>query len=551
MNGFGKERLHLELEKFVITRLKSYWHKDKELEYMGQNAEEQLKYLNSVWAQMVHVEEKDMGLFIKFPQLTNHEICHEMFWNAFRGFSRMYIQIPNFNSEENSFSKFLDGDAEVFTLSCSLLTLQMLDYDIMMFRAMEDRQDEEYRDAAIKHYRPYLFNYVAEIDKKMFKKLKELQRNEYSNKSENNLSDYIWLECTFNPDSHTQHLNLNGYVVQSASNIDKIKQKISIIESSGSDVKLKKMTLDVYKLKTTCMNDNDFSHELEIELNALDSLSSIYVYRIGNGNCIYAENKQKDNGFFFDIGFNYKHRPKKLSSNSTYNYSSTMKEIFKKKPNFFILSHWDLDHIAGSFAASKGFLDKKWFAPDCYDAGIDATRLAKYLDMKGNLFRVKRKNTPGRRIGKISVGSNVTYKLFMGEKASCDRSHPNCEGIVIKYKDTDKTVLMMGDVNYKSFNKAIQNHNLKKCSAASREPLFADTKIDYLVVPHHGSEHTDYNLITGSKPVNDKKKAIICCTNLTNDNRPNKGHKNKLEERFEVYTTESDANKNNYIEIPF
>lgn len=44
------------------------------------------------------------------------------------------------------------------------------------------------------------------------------------------------------------------------------------------------------------------------------------------------------------------------------------------------------------------------------------------------------------------------------------------------------------------------------------EPLFADTLIDYLIVPHHGSEHTDYNLITENKPIIKGAKAIICCT---------------------------------------
>lgn len=34
----------------------------------------------------------------------------------------------------------------------------------------------------------------------------------------------------------------------------------------------------------------------------------------------------------------------------------------------------------------------------------------------------------------------------------------------------------------------------------------------YLIVPHHGSEHTDYNLITENKPIIKGAKAIICCT---------------------------------------
>lgn len=90
---------------------------------------------------------KSWGELVDFPQLTNHEICHEMFWNAFRGRSKMYIQIQDLRFDENIFSnkpdKIIDGNKikgedenEVITLQCSLLTLQMLDYDIMLFRAM-------------------------------------------------------------------------------------------------------------------------------------------------------------------------------------------------------------------------------------------------------------------------------------------------------------------------------------------------------------------------------------------------------------------------------
>lgn len=566
----GNESLYQELEKFVTTRLRPFLSDqclrlnqalDKEIEEKYWDTKERSAYINNVWEgiKYTYTYRKDSEEFVYFPKLTNHEICHEMFSNAFRGYSRMFIQMPNLNLEENKFENYLKKDTtakhiegeDVFTLSCTLLTLQMLDYDIMMFKAMDDQGDKEYRDAAIKHYRPYLFNYVAEIDVEKYNKLLELQRCQ--ERCESNIispdeqdKSYIWFECTFNPFTNESLVDFNGYVVQSASSIDKIKIDLSIIEDNGAAVKVKKSILDGYKMKHTCTNDVDFIRELDGEIKGkLDSLSSIYVYRIGNGNCVYAENKQKDKGFFFDIGFNYRHRPKKLSSNSTYNYSSAMRKILAKDSSFFILSHWDMDHIAGSFAARKNFLDKKWFVPDCYDACITVQRLAKYLDLKGNLFRVERKKG-GRMIGTVQIGTTI-YKLFIGEKAFCDSSHPNCEGIVVKYEDTNNTVLMMGDVNYRSFNKAIENNNNNNVGSTI-EPLFADTPIDYLIVPHHGSEYTDYNLITG-KSVISGKEAIICCTDVTSDNRPNELHRNELKKRFDVYTTESDAKITDYIEI--
>lgn len=564
MNEKSNERLYQELEKFVMTRLKPLpfyqcFCGSKVLKSECCNSEERLEIIDNVWETYNCKYKKKRGDLVCFPQLTNHEICHEMFWNAFRGHSRMYIQMPNLNAEENRFLNYVDkgkdiesidekDEKNIITLSCTLLTLQMLDYDVMMFRAMNDQGDKEYRDAAINHYRPYLFNYVAEIDQKKFEELQKLQQQKYSRTSENNMTDarnepYLWLEASFNPDINSALVNLNGYVVQSASSINKVKIDLAIIEDEGTSFKVKKDILNSYNLRHSCMEDNDFIKELGCQL---DSLSSIYVYRIGNGNCVYAENKNKDKSFFYDIGFNHKHRPKKLSTKSTYNYSSTMRKIFANNPSFFILSHWDLDHIAGSFAARKDFLDKKWFAPDCFDACTDAQRLAKYLDLKGNLFCVGRENS-GRMIGKINIGKNTTYKLFMGAKASCDRSYPNCEGIVIKYEDTDNIVMMMGDVNYASFNTAINNYNTG--SPINPEPLFADTQIKYLIVPHHGSGHTDYNLILDSKPGIKGFKAIICCTDVADDNRPNSSHKEKLEKRFIVSTTETDAKTKGYIEI--
>lgn len=531
----GNERLYQELEKFIITRLRplkcfNSLNEDIEKEYEYEKVQNKLKGKYCLWKSSIDI--------VYFPQLTNHEICHEMFWNAYKGRSRMYIQLPNLTSEIST--KWVDEE-DTITLSCSLLTLQMLDYDIMMFRAMEDQEDQEYRDAATNYYRPYLFNFVAEIDQKKYKELQKLQIEKYGTTSENIRPDErnVWLECTFIPTTKSL-VDLNGYVVQSASSINKIKAHLSIIEDHGTSLKVKKAILDNYVLKNAYKQDDEFIKELRCELN--DCLSSIYVYRIGNGNCVYAENKKKDLSFFFDIGFNHRHRPKWLSPTSTYNYSSAMKKILSNNPSFFILSHWDLDHIAGSFAARKDFLNKKWFAPDCLDACTDATRLAKYLDMKGNLFCVTR-NT-GRMIGEININKKATYKLFIGEKASCDSSYPNCEGIFIKYKDADNTVMMMGDVNYASFNKAINNYNAS-CTTNPELP-FAETPIDYLIVPHHGSKHTAYNLIIDNKPIIKGTEAIICCKN--EKDRPYDPHKDELKKRFKVSTTE-DAKAKNYIEI--
>ena len=468
-----------------------------------------------------------------------------MFNNAFRGKSRMFIQMQDLS--KYSLFKENDGDSlnnseEVVTLYCSLLTLEMLFYDGLMFSAMRDTEDEDYKNAAIKHYRPYLFGFVAEINrnkyeeiKKLQKKLNEVEKVRLNTKGSEN--PYIWMECKLNtyiPDN----INISGYILQSASNIEKIRADVTIIESYDTPWfynKLIKDILDTYDISSSCHIDDDKFIQMIKDNIGNKMVKFIDVYKTGNSNCIFVNND--NGGFFYDIGFNCKHKSDELSSGKSYNYTSTMKEIIKNTPSFFILSHWHTDHFVGIYSAKKDYFDKDWFAPDCYDACVGAKRLAKYLDLKNRLFLVSR--SKGRLIGnQIDItddknNSLATYKLYMGAKEGCDKSPQNREGIVIEYTSSgDKVVLMMGDVNYKAFNKARDNNN--------KEAGIADSQIEYLIVPHHGSQHTDYGELVNqnSNSIKRGELAIICCTNEPSKDRPNDAHRKKLEERFEVITTE-------------
>lgn len=439
----------------------------------------------------------------------------------------------------------------------------MLDYDIMMFRAMSDAEDEEYKKEAQQYYRPYIFSYVAEVTQEKYIKLKELQKRLVGSERtspdvEDGSSPYVWMSCTFNPDIDASYVDLGGYVVQSASDINKIRADIYIIEDEKPPIATVNSILDGYFLNSSCVkDDNSFIQSMEKKLGH-NPLSTIDVYKIGNGNCVYAQEANSDVSFFYDIGFNYRHRPQRIAPGVSYSYIETMKEIHAKAPSFFILSHWDMDHVAGAAAARKDFFDKVWFAPDCYDACTDAKRLAIYLDLKNNLFLAKRRprksTQPGRLIGQIDIKSAAVpsqtmaiYKFYMGKKDRCDSSYPNCEGIVIEYVDTikKKKVMMMGDVNYASFNRA---------RSANGDTSFADTQIDYLIVPHHGSERTAYERITDSNRIVIKgSMAIICCTGECKNNRPNSSHREELEKRFDqnVCITEKIPPKNYSIKIVF
>lgn len=547
MRAKGKEKLKQQLANFVGTRLRrlpefSDIYEAMESKEQIANLENRFQFMEDYW------KRNEVAYREKGVRWTNHKICHEMFQNAFEGHSRMYIQMPGLMPEDTRFDT--PEENETVLLQCSLLTLQMLDYDLMMFRAMSDGEDEDYRNAALNHYHPYLFSYVAEVNWEDYKKLQRLQE---ASEGREDSAPYVWLPCTFNPRNYVTGMNLSGYVVQSASDIEKIGADLYILENEKTPPAVKKSILNGYTMNSSWLKDDD-SFILNLKKKLGDKpLATIDVYKIGNGNCVFAQGKDPDKSFFYDIGFHYRHRPNLVGTNKTHSYRNTMKRVYAKNPSFFILSHWDMDHIAGCFGAKKGFLDKEWFAPDCHDAGNDAQRLAKYLGLKGHLFLAERPSNStvhARMIGQIDIIDSAsqplaTYKLYMGEKERCDKSYPNCEGIVIEYTDVKKgkRVLMMGDVNYASFNSA---------RLTNQEVEFADTQIDYLIAPHHGSQHTAYEKITDNGKMKKKTgtKAVICCTDEPKKNRPNPDHRKNLEDRFdEVLATESAVSPDYSISI--
>lgn len=442
----GRERLMQELEQFTVKKLGLCDICPDAFKFCDTlpSTKERLNRIYECWNR--RKSRTGWREFVQSSQLTNHEICHEMFRHALKGRLKTYIQIKDLRHSEESNISFChqsDGEDRVVTLSCSLMTIQMLEYDTMMFEAMRDEEDQEYREAAQRFYRPYLFSYVMELDEKKYDALKKLQeRVAEESRRENNESDpYLWFACTFASNSEGSDISLDGYVVQSASRISKIKAPLYIkIEDPTTSRRMAKSILDVYKLNPSCLKDDpSFTQRLQQKLGH-DRLSTIDVYKVGNGNCVYAQGESGDMSFFYDIGFHYRHRPKIIVPGKLYSYVESMKRIYAQKPSFFILSHWDMDHIAGSAAARKDFLDQDWFAPDCWDACADAKRLAQYLDLKNHLFLAKRPISgvgAGRCIGKVDVVSSAaspqilaTYQFYMGEKAQRDSSLPNCEGSI-------------------------------------------------------------------------------------------------------------------------
>lgn len=488
-------------------------------------------------------------------QMNNHEICHEMFRNAYRGFVNTYIEMPNPRKfEGDCYTKTSDGSIH---LTCSLITSQTLHYDEMIFSAIHDSNHPENKEKAIKFYRPYLFGYVVTLSKDQVEqivKLEKVLQRSFVSQADTNLKDYfanyVVLHCSFvKPKNNEAVITLDGYVIQSASQIKKVAMPLYIFANTKNLTFPSPKTAATYwtaydicnKAKVT---DTEFSDLLESYLKSIP-ISQVIIYKIGNGNCIYVENGKNKQGFFYDIGFHLGQNPSKNKQKKNFNYVSAIDKAKKQTPSFVFLSHWDMDHITGHYEMRKKIYDVNWFAPSCENISVNAKRAASYLYLKGNLYTAARPSGTGGRHARL-IGRTIAvkdsagiplaaYEFYIGEfVCGVNDTFANSEGIVIKYDDciTQKTLLMMGDVNYKAFN-AARTHALKKS--------FAKTKIDYLVAPHHGSKHTAYSLITEGSPVLNGERAVFCCNNSGKD-RPNDEHRKELEKRFQDVTTTEDVN---------
>lgn len=321
----GKERFERELEEFAAANLAPFPGRCRSCGG-GECGEAYPGPESCPW----RLERRDGGYRKDWEgpggplRLTNHEICHELFWNAFSGRSKLYIEMRDLRSGRAPFYKEEGGAEEgTMTLSCSLASEQMLEYDAMMFEAMGNREDEDYSRAAREHYRPYLFSYVAEIGRESYEELRELQTELAgpAEEGEDAYSPYLWLECTFAPDAPGPYVKLAGYAVQSASPIDKPKAALKLLKGGKRPRMTRKEAFEKYApQRAYAKGDSGFR---QVAGRALGSvlLERIDIYRIGNGNCVYAQDGSGGTGFFFDVGYNYMHKLKKLRPGVSYAYS--------------------------------------------------------------------------------------------------------------------------------------------------------------------------------------------------------------------------------------
>lgn len=200
------------------------------------------------------------------------------------------------------------------------------------------------------------------------------------------------------------------------------------------------------------------------------------VYNVGQGNFISLvinENKK----IFFDMGCAV--FPNEVLKEDYY-IDENKNDIIK--PDYIILSHWDIDHILGvNFFEENNqngwsvFRTPKWIAPDikllqnnngeCI-ASLSAQRLCVYLHEAGHLFLVKQKA--------VDCLNNMGISLYQGDCKGTPGSKANNIGLILEINvhaaGREQKFLFTGD-----------------CSYWRMDPSILKQEYDLIVSSHHGA----------------------------------------------------------------
>ena len=205
-----------------------------------------------------------------------------------------------------------------------------------------------------------------------------------------------------------------------------------------------------------------------------------------------------------------------------------------QKDRTLIISHWDIDHYNGIFHLEEmGILD-------CFDVFILPVRIPnqtserayqkiKALNKKIISVEMRRRDKSDRRGSTLVKILDTTHiKLYKGSNSS-DR---NQSGIVLTIHKDNSEVIMPADHHYKQLdNFVIDNNNYNN---------------KYLVVPHHGGNAGDVNLVC---KWNNCEQAIISAGE-NQWGHPLKDNVRTINNKFSLNThiTKNKACKRNYCD---
>lgn len=459
----------------------------------------------------------------------HHNLCKLMFHDVKQG-KEVWIQIDDiYSSNEN-----LDSENPKNFVRVSLLNQNMLDYDRNMFQLLSS--ENEYQELARNVFRPYFLHFLIDVTKIDEKSITFISNPE-------NLGQ--WFKGEFLQKENVPDMMENlmeGLIESSASPVHYEKHTLIIKNIHLGSIILKEIN-DTYDAPSIGVRSDKYvNNELKHIFNNT-KFSKVRVYNVGNGNCIYIKglDGKKPKNLLYDIGYHNHFYPRRVLGRTSYQRSIHAIRSFSKHLDCIILSHWDLDHILGCAHAPQYLFHRKWIAPNFPPKErtvISARRLAVYLDRIGSLILVDRNPTPQRTNAFACLTdqtSKSTISFWIGnglarripgvkrKKADSRISKINREGIIIEianinHHGKNTNCLLSGDVPYSSMPNGV---NL----ITNKSPL------DYLVVPHHGS-NMDFNELN----VAPQACAIISAAGV--NNLPHDEHKEALKTKgYQTFIT--------------
>jgi len=299
-------------------------------------------------------------------------------------------------------------------------------------------------------------------------------------------------------------------IISDDSNFDEILK-----EYVGNNFSLKPLTTN-YPITETDEQviENVFNQTFN---DTIDKLS-LRVYRVGQANFIIGSistNKSQKKTFAFDLGYStdsfFKFKSNHpLTEADLGIYDTNVLPESASNLELVMISHWHQDHYKATFTFSRDFFRgrTKWIAPfheyQSPDSTVDYTenRLIAYLIKQKCILFVPSKYTGYQ---------NGNYILCRGIDPANTNLKPtkgtlNSTSLILRLNKT----LLPGDCACKFWPDILKNSSSNSSA------------LEYIIIPHHGSEtdKDDLTTILNALYTGTKENAYVCVSKVSKDNLP-------------------------------